>query len=402
MNTATPNRRSLRLLSLACLVPLPFCLGALLVNIELAIRFFVPSLHLLDRILPAGLYRLWAVLSADLSTVSTLIPVMILAFPLGQAIRVLRRLDSDPTFAQRLGPDPYPAHFGFFQVMLGLTGTLYGMYIGLDVSGVSELAGQGPTADTIRQSLDRLLGGTATALLSSLVGLIGAFITARPVPWLFGRVTGVKADESRQTLTATIEKLTDDLRGLSKASQVFADQLNPENARQLLDRLERQENAAHDAVSKLDAIAHQLEVISQGRTAQERQVAALEHLVAIATASRDQQAQANASLAALIQAQATLADRLSRLDTLEQAVKGLAPLLESQERHLAQLAQTGQQTHETMKRLAEGAEARQQETLSTLAGLAAAATAQREQVQRDQDALRSALAAYLNPLRHSP
>ena len=243
MNTA-PSRRSLLALALACLIPLPFFTGALLVNIEIAIRVFSPTFHVLDRILPQGLYHIWAILSADLSTVSTLIPVLILAIPLGQAIRIVRRLESDPTFAQRLGPDPYPSHFGFFQVMLGLTGTLYGMYIGLDVSGVSELAGQTPTADTIRQSLDRLLGGTATALLSSLVGLIGAFITARPVPWLFGRITGIKADETRQTLTATIERLTDDLRGLSQASRTFADLLNPDTAQAVLQRMDRQEAAS--------------------------------------------------------------------------------------------------------------------------------------------------------------
>ncbi len=365
MKTGQPQRRSLMLLALAFLLPLPFCLGAFLVNIEIALRLFIPGLHFFDLLLPSSLYRIWALLSADLSTVSTLIPVMILAIPLGQIVRILRRQEADPTFAQRLGPDPYPSHFGFFQVMLGLTGTLYGMYIGLDVSGVNELAGQAPTADSIRQSLDRLLGGTATALLSSLVGLIGAFITARPVPWLFGRVTGVKADETRQTLTATIERLTDDLRGLSQASRTFTDYLNPATADQVLQRMDRQEVATREACAKLEAIGQQLELLNQRQSIQERQLAALETLATVAVAARDKLEQANLTLAAMAQNQALAAERLARLDSMEQVIRSLGPILEASNGQVGQLLEAERQGHERIK--------------------------------RDQDALRGALTAYLNP-----
>lgn len=361
MKIEQPRQRPLLLLALAFLLPLPFCFGAFLVNIEVALRVFYPTLHLFDRIVPSGLYHIWSVLSADLSTVSTLIPFMILVIPLGQIILILRRLESDPTFAQRLGPDPYPSHFGFFQVMLGLTGTLYGMYIGLDVSGVSALAGQAPSADSIRQSLDRLLGGTATALLSSLVGLIGAFITARPVPWLFGRVTGVKADETRQTLTATIERLTEDLRGLSQASRTFTDLLNPETANTVIQRMDRQEAATRDACAKLD--------------------------------------QTQTTLTAIAQNQSLATEHLARLGNMEQAIRTLAPILEASDRQLTQLLETQRQANGFILRLVEGQEIRHQEALKALAGMVAAATAQREQVQRDQDALRSALTVYLNPNR---
>lgn len=378
MNTVKPRQRAMLLLALACLIPLPFCIGAFLVNIEMAIRVFVPTFHLFDRVFPHGLFHVWQILSADLSTVSTLIPVMILVFPLAQLIRIHLKRESDPTLAQRLGPDPYPSHFGFFQVMLGLTGTLYGMYIGLDVSGVSELAGQTPTADTIRQSLDRLLGGTATALLSSLVGLIGAFVTARPVPWIFGRVTGVKADETRQTLTATIERLTDDLHGLSQASRTFTDYLNPDTANTVLQRMDRQEAATRDACASLAAILKQLEILNQNQAIQTRQLTVMESLVGIATSARDKQDQANAVLAAIAQSQTESAGRLSKLDGIDLSL---------------------QQITGAIRHLAEGVEARHQDTLKTLAGLAAAANAQREQLQRDQDALRHALAAYLNPNR---
>ncbi|MEI6165828.1 MAG: hypothetical protein WCS52_01395 [bacterium] len=361
MKTEQPRPRSLLLLALACLLPLPFCFGAFLVNIEIGLRVFYPTLHFFDRILPVGLYHIWSVLSADLSTVSTLIPFLIFLIPLVQIIRILRRLESDPTFAQQMGPDPYPSHFGFFQVMLGLTGTLYGMYIGLDVSGVSELAGQTPTADSIRQSLDRLLGGTATALLSSLVGLIGAFITARPVPWLFGRVTGVKADETRQTLTATIERLTEDLRGLSQASRTFTDLLSPDTAHTVLQRMDRQEAATREACAKLT--------------------------------------QTNTTLAAIAQNQSLATERLARLDSVEQAIRTIAPILEASDRQLTQLLETQRQANGLVLRLVDGQEARHQEALKALSGMVAAASAQREQVQRDHDALRSALAAYLNPNR---
>ncbi len=396
MNTA-PSRRSLLALALACLIPLPFFVGALLVNIEIAIQVFSPTFHILDKILPKGLYHIWAVLSADLSTVSTLIPVMILAFPLGQAILILRRLDSDPTFAHRLGADPYPSHFGFFQVMLGLTGTLYGMYIGLDISGVSELAGQAPTADTIRQSLDRLLGGTATALLSSLVGMIGAFITARPMLWLFGRVTGVKTDETRQTLTSTIERLTDDLRGLSQASRTFTDLLNPTTANTLLQRMDRQEAATRESCVKLDLIAKSLESLDQGQTMQARQLTALENLASLAKLAQERQDQVLATLTTLSQSQTTATSHLARLEPLELTVRAIIPLLEASDRNVIQFIQTQQQANELIRRLAEGGETRHRELLNTLTNLYAAAHARQEQVQRDHDALRSAMAAYLNP-----
>jgi len=365
MTTALSRRRSLLLLGLACLIPLPFCLGAFLVNVEIALRIFSPTFHPLEHVLPPGLYHAWAVLSADLSTVSTLIPLLLLVFPLAQTMRIFRRLESDPTFAQRQGPDPYPSHFGFFQVMLGLTGTLYGMYIGLDVSGVSELAGHAPTPDTIRQSLDRLLGGTATALLSSLVGLVGAFLTARPIPWIFGRVTGVKTDETRQTLTATIERLTDDLRGLSQASRTFTDCLNPENAATLLQRLDHQAAATREASAKLDGISRLLETLVQSQAVHARQLVILENLAGIAAATRDQLGQQ------LGQANSTL----------------------------TATAQTQQQANALVQRLVETQDTRQQEVCKTLTGIADSATAQRELAQREQDAIRNALAAYLAPSR---
>lgn len=400
--SAPPSRRSLKLMATAFLLPLPFLLGAFLVNIEVAIRVFAPRFHLLDHIIPAGLYRVWTILSADLSVVSTLIPLMIVAFPAAQAIRVLRAQDRDPTLAQRIGPDPYPSHFGFFQIMLGLTGTLYGMYIGLDVSGVSDLAAQGPNADTIRQALDRLLGGTATALLSSLVGLIGAFITARPIPWLFGKLTGVRSDETRLTLTATIEHLTEDLRGLSQASRTFSELLNPATAKTLFDRLDSQDAGLSRVQSQLESLATRLDTLARAIPLQERQVTALEQLVTHASEARERQDHANTLLGTALQTQSAIAERLSRLDSVDQGIRALHALLENQDRSLAQLAVIAQHSQESLRSMADGQETQRERMTASLAALSEAANAQREQVQRGQEALRQALSAYLNPSRQQP
>ena len=72
-----------------------------------------------------------------------------------------------------------------FSGYAGTVGTLYGLLIGLDVSGVKELGDKAQTVDKINDSLDQLLGGTATALLSSLLGLVGAFLALRPLTWLY-------------------------------------------------------------------------------------------------------------------------------------------------------------------------------------------------------------------------
>jgi hypothetical protein len=237
--------RNLALVALVCLACLPPAMLAWLVNLELAVRVWAPQFLLLESSLPPGWFAWCATVSSDLSTITTLIPLLMLLYPLVQAGRILRRLPANPAFAHTLEADPYPAHFGFFLVMLGLTGTLYGMFMGLYVSGVPELAREAPTADTIRLALERLLAGTATALLSSLAGLVGAFLAARPIPWLFRKLAGITPAESRRTLTETVESLTADLRELGQASRIFAENLHPPMLAGLFERLERQEAAMH-------------------------------------------------------------------------------------------------------------------------------------------------------------
>jgi predicted nucleic acid-binding Zn-ribbon protein len=109
--------------------------------------------------------------------------------------------------------------------MLGLAGTLYGLLIGLDVSGVKALGEDGQTVDKIKESLDQLLGGTATALLSSLLGLVGAFLAAKPFSWFFKWATELSDDEE-MGLAETIERLVGDMQSLGDASRAFGERLD--------------------------------------------------------------------------------------------------------------------------------------------------------------------------------
>jgi hypothetical protein len=116
-------------------------------------------------------------------------------------------------------------------------------------------------------------------------------------------------------------------------------------------------------------------------------------------AARERQDQVQATLTTLAQSQATATSHLSRLEPLELTVRAIIPLLEASERNVTQFIQTQQQANELIRRLAEGGETRHRELLNTLTNLYAAAHARQEQVQRDHDALRNAMAAYLNPTR---
>ena len=63
-----------------------------------------------------------------------------------------------------------------------------------------------------------------------LLGIIFAFFVAKPIPWLFRRLIRQEQEESRTTLTETLEHLTRDLHGLSEASRGFAALLDPAGA----------------------------------------------------------------------------------------------------------------------------------------------------------------------------
>jgi hypothetical protein len=208
-----------------------------LLNVELALQSAGIQYNFIGSILPENIYNLILPLTADLSTITTLVPVLLFAFPLFMAIRIQRHTKTDPNYIHRIIYDPYPPHFPFFLVMLGLTGTLYGLLIGLSASGVDEIAASVPSADNIRETVDRLLAGTATALLSSLLGLLGAFLAARPFTWIFRKMAGIKEEESQHSLMETVATLTRDLQTLSHASREFSERLNVGAAERIDQRL---------------------------------------------------------------------------------------------------------------------------------------------------------------------
>ena len=206
------------------LVLLLVSIVAWLVNLEIALQSLVPGVVLVSDLLPAGIHEKFVWLSADLSTISTLVPVLLLLFPCLQSWNVLKA-GSNALDRREIPSDPYPLNFSYFLVMLGLAGTLYGLLIGLDVSGVKNLGEVGQTVDKIKDSLDQLLGGTATALLSSLLGLIGAFLAAKPFTWLFQWATEL-SEEEELGLTETIERLVGDMQSLGDASRAFGERLD--------------------------------------------------------------------------------------------------------------------------------------------------------------------------------
>jgi DNA repair exonuclease SbcCD ATPase subunit len=240
--------------------------------------------------------------------------------------------------------------------MLGLAGTLYGLLIGLDISGVSDLAEKAPSADSIRTSLDRLLAGTATALLSSLVGLVGAFLAAKPLPWIFRSITGIEADESKRTLSETVERLTEDMRGLSKASRTFAAHLRPESLDGLFARLDRQESAIDELQKKVSDAVDQLTQIKAGQT------------------------ETNA--------------KLQKIESLEEAVKALLACNENTNKHIESLFNGQQQTNRLLEQLNRDSDKRHNEAQQSLTELTATAKAGQDSFKQNQNTIRKALALY--------
>ena len=346
----------LRLFCAACLLLLLPALALFLVNLELAIRVLYPAFMLFERILPGWIYRAGVPFAADLSTISTLVPVMMLAFPLVQGWRVLRAGDRAGAVVREMQADPYPPHFAFFLVMLGLVGTLYGMLIGLQSSGVGSFGSGGPTPESVQVTLDRLIGGTATAILSSLVGIVGAFVVARPVPWLFRRLTGVEQEESRRTLTDTLDGLTRDLQALGSASRNLTSQLQPTLLPDLLKRLDRVETGLQDAVRHLAPLDGHLQHLRQ---AADQNVA-----------------------------------QTARLETVELAVREQSARLDRALEALLKLGGTASQTNELLERRLTEAREQQQALLQPLAAAAAATQEAAREGRTDRESLRRALAQY--------
>ena len=84
------RRFRLSLLGLTTLLLLLHTTLAWLVNIEEALRIQRPAWNFFEPLMPATLYQAFLPFSADLSTISTLVPLLLLAFPCVMALRVLR------------------------------------------------------------------------------------------------------------------------------------------------------------------------------------------------------------------------------------------------------------------------------------------------------------------------
>lgn len=251
------------LISLLVFIPSVF---AWLVNLHVAIQSLVPGWHGWIADNPDRIVGFFVSLSEDLSTISTFVFVLLSLFPLVQSLRILKKQNDGPASVYSMEALPYPAHFPFFLVMLGLAGTLYGLWIGLGMSGVSAMTESMPDASGLSSSLDRLLGGTATALLSSLIGLIGAFLAANPIPFLFKRAAGIDPVAEEQSLAETIEHLTRDLKTLSAASRDVSENLPQHAIKDLLANISElgsdiraQTEAQKQVAQKVDNMATVLE-----------------------------------------------------------------------------------------------------------------------------------------------
>lgn len=236
VNSQSGHSAGIKATIAVCAALLAPCTLFFLVNVELALRIYLPALRVMENLLPTGLYRVGAALSVDLSTVSTAVPVLILLFPLVQAVRLARGRFRLPAVGSEWMP--YPAHFPYFLIMLGLFGTLYGLLIGLQESGVEGFVSYRPEADSISQSLTRLLAGTATAIWSSLIGLAGAFVAAQPLPMLFRRMVGIERPPEAVSLADTVQSLAADLAKLGEVSRELGKVFSPEVARAVFAQLD--------------------------------------------------------------------------------------------------------------------------------------------------------------------
>jgi len=159
----------------------------------------------------------------DISTVSTLVFALLFFFPMVSAISYLQRASREPDAALvQLGRGAYPQNFVFFLVMLGLAGTLYGMFYALSPEDLQLAIEAGGEQATTQAVIDRLLIGLATALLSSLFALLAAFLAASPIRAIIDWASALPDfdADSDAALSATIRTVVGDLRGLSVSARM--------------------------------------------------------------------------------------------------------------------------------------------------------------------------------------
>ncbi len=297
---------------LSILLGLP-SLIAWVVNLEIGIRTIAPAWPSLVGDDPGRFLQILVFLSGDLSTISTLVPLLLFAFPLVQSLRILRRPYDDTASIHAMEALPYPAHFPFFLVMLGLTGTLYGLWMGLSVSGVASMTDGMPKPEDLTIVLDRLLDGTATALLSSLVGLIGAFLAAKPFPYLFERAACLDPVEEERSLADTIDHLTRDLKALSAASREFSAGLQPEAISDALAAISAMESAVKAQTETLQNAVGGIERLEAGQRDGVEKLQKLDGIAESVSQTGQRFDQAAGMLEKMIETEARVAETLSAL-----------------------------------------------------------------------------------------
>ena len=356
--TNNAGKRRVRLVSVAVVSFLFFvpALIAWLVNVDVAIQCLAPGWSGLLGADPTGVAEMFAFLSGDLSTISTFVPLLLVLFPLVQSLRILKR-PSDDAYVHAMESLPYPAHFPFFLVMLGLTGTLYGLWIGLGVSGVSAMTDSMPNAADLSSSLERLLDGTATALLSSLLGLIGAFLAAKPLSYIFEWAAGIDPVAEEQSLAETIEHLTRDLKSLSAASRDLSANLTPEAIIGAMDSISTMEQAVREQTQGLLAVVQHVESMT---------------------------AVQNEGL-----------ERLKKLDGIAEAVSKSGERFFKVANILEQIAATEQQAGETMSSVLKEVQAERRESIEQLTAVRASVERESDAARKGRGKLGKAFAAYL-------
>lgn len=215
MNENSVNRGRLSIVILFCTLVLIPSILAWIVNIDVAIVEITKAAGPI--FVPAFLYNALEPLCGDLSTVTTFVAVLVFFYPIIHALKFMGADSTNSSRLRALDPDPYPPQFVMFLVLLGLAGTLFGMWIGLRVSGIEGL-GAGAQASNVTESIGQLLQGISTAILSSLAGLVGAFIAASPITRIFHWAVGISDDEEELTFLDTLEKLANSVGGGGSAS----------------------------------------------------------------------------------------------------------------------------------------------------------------------------------------
>ena len=180
---------------------------AWIVNVEIGLQAILQHPTFLKSLIPGPIFRAFTPYGADLSTVTTFVGVLVFLYPILHGFKIIGTETNDPEKLSHMDPDPYPSQFVLFMVLLGLAGTLYGMLIGLQVSGVGAMAEGEVAGGDIVLSIKNLLNGISTAILSSLAGLVGAFIAASPITRIFYWAACVDEEEEEIDLLEALKNL---------------------------------------------------------------------------------------------------------------------------------------------------------------------------------------------------